>query len=65
MAKVVNIDGVEFPVEQLTSEQMVLANHILDLDRKLASARWNVDQMTVGRNTFVQMFERSLASERK
>jgi len=36
----------------------------LDLERKLSSARFNVDQMHVGRNAFVQIFERSLASER-
>lgn len=63
MKKVI-IDNVEYFLEQLTPEQQVLANHIIDLDRKLNSARFNVDQMHVGRNAFVQIFERSLASER-
>ena len=62
--KIITIDGVEYVYENLTPEQQVLANHILDLDRKLSSARFNVDQMHVGRNAFVQIFERSLASER-
>ena len=62
--KIVTIDGIEYVYENLTPEQQVLANHILDLDRKLSSARFNVDQMHVGRNAFVQIFERSLASER-
>lgn len=62
--KVITIDGIEYVYENLTPEQQVLANHILDLERKLNSARFNVDQMHVGRNAFVQIFERSLASER-
>ena len=62
--KIITIDGIEYAYENLTPEQQVLANHILDLDRKLSSARFNVDQMHVGRNAFVQIFERSLASER-
>lgn len=62
--KVITIDGIEYVYENLTPEQQVLASHILDLDRKLNSARFNVDQMHVGRNAFVQIFERSLASER-
>ncbi len=62
--KIITIDGIEYVYENLTPEQQVLANHILDLDRKLSSARFNVDQMHVGRNAFVQIFERSLASER-
>jgi hypothetical protein len=63
--KTVVVNGIEYPFEQLTHEQQILANHIADLDRKLNSARFNVDQMHVGRNAFVQLFERSLASERQ
>jgi hypothetical protein len=59
------IDGTEYDLEQLTPEQRLLVNHIADLDRKLGSARFNVDQMTIGRNAFAQLFERSLTSERQ
>ena len=59
------IDGTEYDLEQLTPEQRLLVNHIADLDRKLGSARFNVDQMTIGRNAFAKLFERSLASERQ
>jgi hypothetical protein len=62
--RTVTIDGIEYSFDKLTHEQQILANHIADLDRKLNSARFNVDQMHVGRNAFVQLFERSLASER-
>jgi len=63
VTKRVVIDGVEYDFESLSPEQQLLANHIADLDRKLSSARFNVDQMMVGRNAFAQLFERSLASE--
>ena len=63
--KTVKIDGIEYQFEDLTAEQKILANHILDLDRKLNTARFNVDQMQIGRNAFAQFFERSLISERQ
>ena len=62
--KNVTIDGVGYDFDKLGPEQKVLANHIADLDRKLSSARFNVDQMHVGRNAFLRIFERSLAAER-
>ena len=54
------INDVEYAFEDLTQEQQMLVNHVADLDRKLASARFNVDQLQVGRNAFMQMLEESL-----
>ena len=39
------IDGVEYKFEDMTPEQQTLVNHVADLDRKLDSARFNVDQL--------------------
>jgi hypothetical protein len=44
----------------MTQEQQALVNHVADLDRKLASARFNVDQLQVGRNAFMGMLTESL-----
>ena len=63
--KTVKIDGIEYQFDGLTAEQQILASHIVDLDRKIGSARFNADQMQVGRNTFAQLFERSLSAESK
>jgi hypothetical protein len=38
----------------------MLLNHVSDLDRKLDSARFNVDQLQVGRNAFFGMLKESL-----
>ena len=54
------IDGTEYQFEDLTQEQQALVNHVADLDRKLASARFNVDQLQVGRNAFMGMLTQSL-----
>jgi hypothetical protein len=54
------IDGVEYQFEDMSKEQQTLVNHVADLDRKLDSARFNVDQLQVGRNAFFEMLKRSL-----
>lgn len=54
------IDGVEYQFEDLTQEQQTLVNHVADLDRKLASARFNVDQLQVGRNAFMDLLKKAL-----
>ena len=54
------VDGVEYQFEDMTDEQKVLVNHVADLDRKLGSARFNVDQMQVGRDAFFAMLKQAL-----
>jgi hypothetical protein len=34
-------------------------NHIQDLDRKLSSSQFNIDQLNVGRNAFMNMLTNS------
>ena len=54
------IDGTEYQLEDMTQEQQTLVQHVADLDRKLASARFNVDQLQVGRNAFMSLLTESL-----
>jgi hypothetical protein len=54
------IDDVEYFFEDMTPEQQVLVNHVADLDRKLASAKFNVDQLQVGRDAFFAMLKEKL-----
>ena len=56
----ISIDGVEYDFNEMTQEQQVLVNHVADLDRKLASARFNVDQLQVGRDAFFGMLKSAL-----
>ena len=59
----ITINDVEYQFEDMTQEQQVLVNHVADLDRKLSSARFNVDQLQVGRDAFMTMLTTSLAAK--
>ena len=58
--KTITVNDIEYDVDSLTQEQVQMVNHVSDLDRKLSSARFNVDQLNVGREAFVNMLTRSL-----
>ena len=57
----ITINEKEYQFEDLTQEQQVLFNHCIDLDRKIASAQFNLDQLSVGKSAFIKMLEESLA----
>jgi hypothetical protein len=59
----ITIDGVEHDFESMTDEQKLLVQHCLDLDRKIASAQFNLDQLKVGKDAFVNMLKASLTKE--
>jgi hypothetical protein len=60
---VIEINGTEYTEDQLTDQQKVIINHIADLDRKIRSTQFNLDQLTVGKDAFVNMLTASLATE--
>jgi len=57
------IDGVEYDVEKLTDQQKALLDHVVDLERKVGSAKFNLDQLQVGRDTFFNMLKQSLVDQ--
>lgn len=57
------IDGIEYDVEKLTDQQKVLLDHVVDLERKVNSARFNLDQLSVGRDTFFNLLKQSLTEQ--
>ena len=59
----ISIDGVDYNFEDMTQQQQVLVNHVADLDRKLNSARFNVDQLQVGRDAFMSMLKQALEAK--
>jgi hypothetical protein len=62
--KTITVNDKTYNVEDLTNDQVAMVNHITDLDRKLSSARFNVDQLMVGREAFVNMLTASLESDK-
>ena len=57
----ITINDKDYTEDQLTNEQKILINHSADLDRKIGSTRFNLDQLQVGRDAFVNMLTASLA----
>ena len=54
------IDDVEHDLESMTNEQKMLVQHCLDLDRKIGSSQFNLDQLKIGKDAFVNMLKESL-----
>jgi hypothetical protein len=59
-AKPITIDGIEYDTNTFTEEQVMLTNHCLDLDRKLASTQFQAQQLQVGKDAFLKMLKESL-----
>ena len=57
----VTIDGIEYNFYDMTPEQQTLLNHVVDLDRKLNSAKFSVDQLQVGRDAFFGLLKTALS----
>ena len=56
----ISINGTDYTEDQLTDQQKVFVNHVADLDRKIRSAQFNMDQLNVGKQAFMQMLTASL-----
>ena len=57
------INGKEYVLEDLTQEQQTMFQHCVDLDRKIGSAQFNLDQLSVGKTAFLKMLEDSLVGK--
>jgi hypothetical protein len=58
----ITIDDVEYIFEDMTQEQQLLVNHVADLDRKIGSTQFNLDQLSVGKQAFVQLLKEKLTA---
>ena len=62
-AKTITINDQDYTEDQLTDQQKIIINHVQDLERKIRSAQFSLDQMTVGREAFVNMLTGSLEAK--
>tara|TARA_R100001377_G_scaffold41824_1_gene23580 strand:- start:282 stop:506 length:225 start_codon:yes stop_codon:yes gene_type:complete len=58
--QVITINDTEYTEDQLTDSQILMVNHATDLDRKIASTQFNLDQLKVGKEAFVNLLTQSL-----
>ena len=56
----ITINGNDYTEDQLTDQQKVMVNHVGDLDRKISSTQFNLDQLQGGRQAFMQLLTASL-----
>ena len=58
--QMITVDGVEHNLDEMTDEQRLLVNHCLDLDRKIGSTQFQLQQLQVGKDAFVKMLKELL-----
>ena len=56
----ITINDVEYTYEDMTEQQQAMVNHCNDLDRKIKSTQFNLDQLSVGKDAFVKMLVEDL-----
>ena len=59
----ITINDIEHNISDLTPEQVTLVNHVADLERKIGSSQFNLDQLNVGRNAFMNLLTESLDAD--
>jgi hypothetical protein len=56
----ITVNDIEYNVEDMTETQKAYLNHVQDLERKLGNAQFNLDQLSIGRQKFVELLADSL-----
>ena len=56
----ITIDEVSYNFEDLTEEQQKLFQHCVDLDRKIGTSQFQLDQLNVGKQAFIKLLKESL-----
>lgn len=57
---IITIDDKDYTEDDLSNEQKIMINHINSLQQKINSAEFNLDQLRVGKDAFIQMLKVSL-----
>jgi len=59
----ITIDGVEHNLDSLSDEQKYMISQIQDIQKKAASLRFSLDQLTVAQDVFTKNLVGSLAGD--
>ena len=60
---VLNLDGKEHVIEDMTDEEKQMINHINDMQNKINTNAFMREQLEIGKEAFVNMFRASLEAE--
>jgi hypothetical protein len=58
--QIVTIDGVEHDANTFNENQVLLLNHCVDLDRKINSTQFQLQQLQVGKDSFLKLLKDAL-----
>ena len=61
----ITVDDKEYMFEEMTPEQQSMVHHIADLDKKINGTKFNLDQLQVGKDAFVNMLKTSLEDKKE
>ena len=59
-SQMITINDVEYDTATFTEEQIALTNHCLDLDRKIGNMNFQLQQLQVGKDSFLKILTESL-----
>ena len=63
--QIVTIDGTEFDANDFNEQEVTYLNHCLDLDRKIGSTQFQLQQLMVGKDAFLNMLKAELAKPKE
>ena len=64
-APMLSLDGKEYDIDSMTDDQKVMVNHIADLNRKIDTTTFNLQQLQFGRQAFVDALKNALTEEKE
>lgn len=59
----ITVNDVKYNVEDMTDQQKGLLSHVENLTRKVDNAQYNLDELLVGRQGYIQLLAESLEAE--
>jgi hypothetical protein len=59
-SQMITINDVEYDTATFSQEQIAMTNHCLDLDRKIGNMNFQLQQLQVGKDSFLKMLTESL-----
>ena len=62
-APILNLDGKEYEIDAMNDDQKVMVSHIADLNRKIETATFNLQQLQFGRQAFIDALKQGLNND--
>jgi hypothetical protein len=59
--QIVTIDGTEYDANDFNEQEVTYLNHCIDLDRKIGSTQFQLQQLVAGKDAFLGMLKAELA----